>query len=163
MSRIERYNKIAGKTKNKSSEIIKILETKTDDKILEIGVGGGYYAELFADLIGIGGLYYGADTSTEFLENLERINEEKNYNNIKVLRLEENTVPKPDKKVNLIFTRNVYHHLSKREEYFEKLDDFLEKDGKIAIIDYDESFSLMSLLGHYTKAQIIITEMQKAH
>ena len=163
MNRTERYNKIAGKAKNKSSEIIERLGIKANDKILEIGVGGGYYAEVFSDLVGVGGLYYGADTSDEFLENLIKINQKMNNNNIRILKIEDNIIPKPDKKIDLIFTRNVYHHLSNREKYFEKLHEFLEKDGKIVIIDYNERFSLARLFGHYTKSKVIITEMQRAN
>lgn len=111
MNRIERYNKIASKKKNKSFEILELLRIKENDKVLEIGVGGGYYAKLFSDLIGSRGLYYGADTLIQFLENLKEVNRESSYNNIRPLEVRQDDIPRPDEKVNLIFTRNVYHHL----------------------------------------------------
>lgn len=163
MNRIERYNNIARKSENKSLEVIEKLRVKENHRILEIGVGGGYYANLFSNLIGENGLYYGADTENEFLKNLEEINQNGKYKNIRTLKIDETDFPKPDKKVNIIFTRNVYHHLSDRTEYFKRLGDFLEDDGIVAIIDYDESLSLMRLFGHYTKSKIIISEMEKAN
>ncbi len=162
MKNIDRYNKIARKAENKSLEIIEKLQIKENFRILEIGVGGGYYADLFSNLIGEHGLYYGADTEDAFLKNLEAMNRKGKYGNIRTLKVSETDFPKPDKKVNIIFTRNVYHHLSKRTEYFKRLGDFLEDNGIVAIIDYDESFSLMKLFGHYTKTKVIIAEMEKA-
>lgn len=43
------------------------------------------------------------------------------------------------------------------------LSKYLEKDGKVVIIDYDESFSLMRLFGHYTKSETLIVEMKNAN
>lgn len=163
MNRIERYNKIAQKDKSKSLEIIAKLNVQKDDNILEIGVGGGYFAGLFSDIIGEKGVYYGADTENIFLENLEKINQSKKSKNIYTLKINTDELPNPQKKVNLIFTRNVYHHLSNRIEYFKKLSNFLEEDGKVAIIDYDESFTLMRLFRHYTKSKVIVSEMIQAN
>ena len=162
MNKIERFNKSAGKASNKSAEIVEKIALKEGDKVLEIGVGGGYYAKLFSVLIGKNGIYYGVDTDDEFLDNLKLINQKSEHKNIKAMKVSETDCPEPFSKVNLIFTRNVYHHLSNRSEYFKKLSDFLEDNGKLVIIDYNESLCLMRLFGHFTKSGIVIKEMQKA-
>lgn len=162
MNKIDRYNKLAPKAKSKSSEIMKKLNITEGDNILEIGVGGGYYADLFSDLIGKKGMYYGADTDEEFLNNLKQLNQHKENKNITPKKVGEHNLPVTEKKVNLIFTRNVYHHLSNRTNYFKHLASLLAENGKIAIIDYNNRWSLMKLSGHYTKPETVISEMQDA-
>ncbi len=160
MTRIDRYNKIASAPKNKSKEIIKAMGIEQGNKILEIGVGGGYYAKMFSKIIGENGNYYGIDTDDTFIENLNVIGQSiLNITGIKVLA---NDIPTLKEHVDFVFTRNVYHHLDNRTDYFRKISDLMTTNGRVVIIDYDESFSLFRLSGHYTKKAIIIQELQEA-
>ncbi len=160
MKRVDRYNKIASAPGNKSKEIVSALKITEGDKILEIGVGGGYYAKIFSKLIGDNGSYYGIDTDEIFIENLKIIGtENSNITGVKILP---NEVPDLQTKVDFIFTRNVYHHLENRADYFRKISDIMTSEGKVVIIDYNESFSLLKLFGHYTRKELIIKEINDA-
>lgn len=161
MTKIERYNNLASASKNKSREIINAIGIKQGNKILEIGVGGGYYAKAFSKIIGKNGNYYGVDTDKIFIENLNAIG--KSFLNITGIKLLPNEIPTLREKVDFIFTRNVYHHLKNRTEYFKKISDLMTIKGKIVIIDYDESLTLFRLLGHYTKKTTIIKELKEAN
>ncbi len=160
MTRIDRYNKIASAPKNKSKEIIHAMGIEQGNKILEIGVGGGYYAKIFSEIIGGDGHYYGIDTDETFIENLNVIG--KSILNITGIKILANEIPALNEKVDFVFTRNVYHHLENRTDYFRKISDLMTTKGKIVIIDYDESFSLFRLSGHYTKKTTIIKELKEA-
>ncbi len=161
MTRIDRYNKIASAPKNKSKEIIKAMCIEQGNKILEIGVGGGYYAKMFSEIIGQNGNYYGIDTDETFIENLNIIG--KSILNITGIKILANEIPTLKENVDFVFTRNVYHHLENRTDYFRKISDLMTTKGRIVIIDYDESFSLLRLSGHYTKKAIIIKELKEAN
>ncbi len=161
MTRIDRYNKMASAPKNKSKEIIKAMGIEKGDKILEIGVGGGYYAKIFSEIVGKNGKYYGIDTDTMFIDNLNEIS--KSNSNIKGIKVLTNEIPTLSEKVDFVFTRNVYHHLENRTDYFRKISDLITTKGKVVIIDYDESFSLFRLSGHYTKKTTIIKELKEAN
>ena len=160
MKRIDRYNKIASSPKNKSKEIISTLGIAKGDKILEIGVGGGYYAKTFSKIVGEKGNYYGIDTDETFIDNLKTI--EKSNLNITGIKILPNEIPHLQEKIDFIFTRNVYHHLENRIDYFKKLSGLISTKGKVVIIDYDESFSLFRLSGHYTRKDLIMKELKEA-
>lgn len=151
MERIERFNKKAASPKNKPDQILDALKIKPGDTILEIGVGGGYFANRFSEIIGKEGHYFGLDTNLEFIQNLKKLNKNTSNHNIKGIKVDPNEFPKIETKVDLIFTRNAYHHLEHRIEYFSFLTKLLSRKGRIAIIDYNETLSLMSLFKHFTK------------
>lgn len=74
-----------------------------------------------------------------------------------------NGVNLPEKSVDLIFLRNVFHHLKDQEKYFKNIKKILKDDGKIAIIDYNQkSFNLSGLLGHYTPENKLMDIMGRA-
>ncbi len=160
MGKINRYNKIASSSKNQSEKIVKALGICSGNKILEIGVGGGFYANIFSELVGKDGKYYGIDTNKTFIDNLLAIKKIKpNITGINVLP---NEIPVFQEKIDLIFTRNVYHHIKNRTDYFRKLSNTLSAKGKIVVIDYNKSFSLFRLSGHYTKKTRIFKELNEA-
>ncbi len=161
MTKINRYNKIASAPKNKSKEIVKAMCIEQGNKILEIGVGGAYYAKMFSEIIGETGNYYGIDTDETFIENLNEIG--KSILNIKGIKVLPNELPALKEKVDFVFTRNVYHHLENRTNYFRKISDLMTIKGRIVIIDYNESFSFFRLSGHYTKKTTIINELKEAN
>ncbi len=161
MTKIDRYNAIASAPKSKSRDIINTLGIKRGDNILEIGVGGGYYAKRFSEIVGENGRYYGIDTDETFIKNLNVIGQ--STPNIMGIKILANEIPVLKEKVDFVFTRNVYHHLENRTDYFRKISDLLTTKGKVVIIDYNESFSLFRLSGHYTKKTTIIKELKDAH
>lgn len=165
MNHIEKYNQSAAKPKRKAKEIIESLNLREGLKILEIGSGGGYFAEKFSNLIGNSGIYYGIDTDSECIEHLLELNKKINFKNINAIKISVGEIPNFDIKFDLIFSRNVYHHLSDRINYFSKFSNYLEDDGKIVIIDYDDSWSLHRLkyFSHYTKRNVVEEEMKQAN
>ncbi len=160
-TKIERYNKIASSPKNKPQEVISAIDIKQGNKILEIGVGGAYYAKKFAEIIGENGQYYGIDTDETFIENLKEIVQ--SISNITGVHISKNEIPILPEKVDFVFTRNVYHHLENRTDYFRKISNLMTPKGQVVIIDYDENFSLFRLSGHYTKKATIIKELKDAN
>ena len=157
MSKVERYNKIASAPKNKSKDVVNSLGLEKGSKILEIGIGGGFYASLFSEIIGESGMYYGIDTDEGLINNLISIPNA----NITGIKIKPNEIPKVPEKVELIFARNAYHHIKDRMNYFRKLSDKMTDNGKVAIIDYDESLSWLRLFGHYTKKSVLVKELEE--
>lgn len=74
----------------------------------------------------------------------------------KILTLPEN--------VDMVFMRNVCHHIPNRLEYFRRLKDLLKPGGRIAIVEYRNArrFSFRGVFGHYVPREVIIKEMNKA-
>jgi SAM-dependent methyltransferase len=66
--------------------------------------------------------------------------------------------------LDLVFMRNVHHHLPNRIEYFKKLREALKPDSKVAIIEHDGKgfLNLFRLFGRFTSQETIVEEMTAA-
>jgi len=158
------FNKKASDPKNKPDQILDALELKRGQKIADIGAGGGYFSLRFAELMGRGGCVYVVDTNQEFLEFVKKEAEERTLNNVKPTLVGDDGLVLPKKSLDLIFLRNVYHHLQNRVEYFRNLSGLLKPGGRIAIIEYKRSglFSFHRIFGHYVLQEVIVKEMEEA-
>jgi arsenite methyltransferase len=158
------FNKKASDPKNKPDKILENLALKPGQSIADIGAGGGYFSQRFADAIGENGTAYAIDTNPEFLEFVSKIADEKGLSNVKTVLVVEDRLILPKKSLDIIFLRNVYHHLQNRTKYFENLKEFLKPDGKIVIIEYKRGglFSFRRMFGHYVLKETIIKEMEDA-
>ena len=157
-------NKKAGDPKNKPEEIISALELKPGDVIADIGAGGGYFSIRFAEIVGKNGKVYAIDINPEFLKFIKEYAQEKNLANIITILAKDANLDLSENILDLIFMRNVTHHLSNRVDYFANLKKYLKPDGKVAIIEHKKGslFSFHTLFGHYLPKEKIIKEMRAA-
>jgi len=158
------FNRKASSQKSNPDQIIEALALHPGQIVADIGAGGGYFSLRFAELVGSQGHVYSLDTNKDFLEFIENIANEKGLNNVTTILVgEDNELPLPTNSVDLIFMRNLCHHLPNRMEYFRKMREVLKKEGEVAIIEYrsnsGEGFSFHRLFGHYVPQEIIIREM----
>ena len=70
----------------------------------------------------------------------------------------------PDESCDLIFARNVFHHLDNPTMFFLALRSKLKPSGRIAILDYKPSkgFSFISLFKHHTDEDEIVESLDDA-
>lgn len=160
----EMFNRKASNPKNKPLEIIEILSVKGGDKILDIGSGGGYYSLLFAEKIGKNGIVYASDTNEKFLEYIEETAASREITNIKTVYISEGIPNVAVGTIDLVFMRNVYHHLKDRVEYFSEIKKLLKPNGRIAIIDYIENrgFSFHRMMGHSASKETMVEDLEKS-
>ena len=88
--------------------------------------------------------------------------QEKGYKNIEVVLAQAEDPGLQHKKVNLIFSSNVYHHLKDRTAYFANIRNYLYPQGRIAIIDFSGESWFVSFIGHYTPSEVVQKELQEA-
>ena len=159
--RLNMLNREAASSKNKPLRIIKNLNLKNEDVIGDIGAGGGFFSFEFSKRVG-SGTVYSVDTNQKALDFIDSKSKIDGIKNIKTVKAENSKLYLPEK-VDLIFLRNVFHHLPKPVDYFIDIRQFLKDDGKIAIIDYKKrGFSFTGLFGHYTPEETLIDMMNKA-
>lgn len=158
------FNKKASDPKNKPDQILESLELQRGQSIADIGAGGGYFTLRFAEAVGKEGQVYAIDTDPGFLEFIKNNSEEKELNNVKTILSTEDKLNLPEKSLDLIFTRNVYHHLQNRVEYFKNLKRLLKSGSRVVIIEYKGGgrFSFRGMFGHYVPKEIILKEMDEA-
>ncbi len=158
------FNKKASDPKNKPDQIIEAIALRPGQSIADIGSGGGYFSLRFAKIVGEEGRVYAVDTKPEFLEYVKNSAKEKGLNNVIPTLVSRDKLDLPEKSLDLIFMRNVTHHIPNRVEYFKSLKRFLKPDGRIAIIEYKKGkiFTFRGLFGHYVPKETIIQEMEEA-
>ncbi len=164
MSRAELFNRKASSPKSRPDEVMKALALRRGDSVADIGSGGGYFTLRFAKAVGPSGKIYAVDTDQELLSHIEKKAVEEGHHNISTLLSAGDSFDLPEKSLDLIFMRNVSHHLAGRTEYFARLKRLLKPSGKVSIIEYDARgrFSLRKLTGHYVPKETIIREMTEA-
>jgi len=157
------FNRKASDPKNKPDQILKALALQPGQNVADIGAGGGYFSLSFAEAVGRKGRVFAVDTNSGFLEFIKESTKERGLDNVETFLATEDGMTLPES-VNLIFMRNVCHHISNRVEYFTKLKEKLKPEGRIAIIEYKRGggFSFHRMFGHFVPKEIIVAEMNKA-
>lgn len=157
-------NKEAARVNSKSELVLKFLAFRPGQWVADIGVGGGYFALRFAEIVGRGGKVYAVDTDRKFLILFEKKIKKMRLKNIETVFVGQGIPELPKKSLDLVFLRNTYHHLSDRVRYFEQLKEFLKPGRRVAIIDYKPwKFRIFrKIFKHYTSPETIKAEMEQA-
>jgi arsenite methyltransferase len=160
----EMFNRKASDPKNKPDGVLEALALQKGQKVADIGAGGGYFSLRFAETVGKDGRLFAVDTNPKFLEFIKNNAREKGLDNVETVLTTESNPNLAEKSIDLIFMRNVCHHLSNRVEYFKGLNGALKPRGRIAIIEYKSGrrFSFHRKFGHYVPEKVIIEEMKDA-
>jgi len=158
------FNRKASDPKNKPDQILETIALQLGQNVADIGAGGGYFSLRFAEAVGNEGHVFAVDTNSSFLEFIKESAEEKGLDNVETVLATEDGLNLPEN-VDLVFIRNVCHHIPNRVEYFRKLKSSLKPNGKVAIIEYKRGgglFSFRRMFGHHVPKEIIVEEMNKA-
>ncbi len=164
-SKAKMFNRKAARKKNQAEKILTTLHIQPGHTIADIGSGGGFFSMLFSKQVGANGKVYAVDTNKEFLEFITSQAAKQNMTNITTVPTTEHTVPLPTNSIDLVFVRNVYHHLANRIIYFSAIKQLLTAQGQVAIIEHLPKGSRMSFhkrCGHNVPRETIIEEMNKA-
>lgn len=157
-------NREASTPRRKSGEIIGALQIQEGFRVADIGSGGGFFTLQFAGRVGKSGRVYAVDTRAEYLEFVRQEAEKAGMDNVAFVPAKKGDMALPEGSLDLVFLRNVFHHLPEPVKYFRDLRRFLKPDGKAAIIDHKKKagFSFVALFKHYTLSEEIITVMEEA-
>jgi len=157
-TKAERLNRRAKKCG--ALDAIPYLNICDGETIADIGSGGGLLSFEFAKL-NQSGLVVAADTDAALLEYIEV--SKKRQGIINVITMNIQVINRLHKyQFDLIFLRNVFHHIQNPVDYFSGIRSCLKENGRIAIIDWNEQAILMRAAGHYTPKQLILKDMLAA-
>jgi arsenite methyltransferase len=137
------------------------LALQNGQRVADIGAGGGYFSLRFAEAVSGQGRVYAVDTDSGKIEFIRKSVAEKGVGNIEVVLVGKESVNLPEK-VDLIFLRNVYHHIPNRVEYFSKLQESLRPGGRIAIVEHKSGGRFHSIFEHRVSGETIVEEMTRA-
>ena len=161
---LKMLNREASSPKNKALQIMEKLRISPGMVIADIGSGGGYFTLEFAKQTGKNGKVYAVDVKPDYLEFVRTLSGKAGLSNIEFI-IAGNDEPKfPASSLDLIFARNVFHHLAEPAKYFRNLKSALKPGGRVAIIDHApaQGFGFVRLFKHSTSAEAIIQTMKAA-
>jgi ubiquinone/menaquinone biosynthesis C-methylase UbiE len=164
-SKAKMFNRKASRKQSKAEDILKTLNIQPGQTIADIGSGGGFFTFLFSHIVGENGTVNAIDTNQDFLDYINSQAAENGLTNIKTVLVTEESILIPHHSVDLVFVRNVYHHLQNRVQYFTQVKHLLAPSARVSIIEYSRQGSVLSFhrrCGHNVPQQIIVEEMNKA-
>jgi len=152
------FNESAGSPEYQPDKVIEVLKIQNGWYIGDLGAGGGYYTYRFAEETGPSGKVYAADINQEFLAGIDKTAKNKGFNNVHIISSNSDDSNFEEKSLDLIFTRNTFHHIDNKNNYMKKLAHKIKDDGKIALIDYKKDASY-SPSGHSSSRDEIISSI----
>jgi arsenite methyltransferase len=157
-------NKEASSAGSKPDKIIASLGIGERDVIADIGSGGGYFTLAFARKVGKAGRVYAVDVKPTYLEFIQRKAARLGLDNVSCVLGTGGGINLPEAGLDLLFARNVFHHLPAPSDYFRMMIRYIKPGAKVAIIDHKpkRGFGFVSLFKHYTAGETIVQEMERA-
>jgi arsenite methyltransferase len=160
---LKMLNKEAASARSRPDDILDRLHIREGQSIADIGSGGGYFTLVFARMTGESGRVYAVDVKKKYLDFIRRRAERKGLGNISFVLAGEGGMDLPEAGLDLIFARNVFHHLPEQSNYFSRLKKYLKPGGTVAIVEHKKKgFGFVSFFGHHTSQESIVQEMGKA-
>lgn len=157
-------NRRASHPKFKADEIIEVLSLQKGAVVADIGSGGGYFTIRFAKTVGLNGRVFAVDTNARLLAYVKNYAKKNQITNVETVLIDKNGLNLPKEGCDLIFLRNVFHHLNQPEHYFKTLKCFLKPGGRVVVIDYKKrkTLNVIALIGHYAEEAFIQETMKNA-
>ena len=144
--------------------VIQALRIPPGAHIADLGAGGGYFTFRLAEAVGPDGQVYAVDTeeaSLGFIEK-EALQRGGMPRQVKLILATPTDPRLPFRSLDLVFMCNTYHHLPNRVAYLTSLAQYLQPNGRLAIIDFKEGSWLGSLFGHATSKESVRQEVEAA-
>jgi len=119
--------------------IIETLNLSPGQVVADLGAGDGIFTRPLARKVGHAGVVYAIEIKQRLLKKIEEKAREQGLQNIRpVLAAEDD--PKLPEPVDLILIVDTLHHISNRETYLKNLRRYLKPSGRVAIIDFSDSW-----------------------
>ncbi len=152
------------RARKNAPQVLESLGIKRGDVVGDIGSGGGYYTIEFAERVGPTGRVFAVDTNEKLLESVSRRVRGKGIGNVVPVPGDESGKTLPVESCDLLFLRNVFHHISDPVPFFRNMKSSLKRGGRVAILEWRPrgGRSLIGLAGHCTEESRICEVMTEA-
>jgi ubiquinone/menaquinone biosynthesis C-methylase UbiE len=119
--------------------VIETLAIAPGSKVADIGAGSGLFSRPIAQHLGRAGTLYAVDIDPGLLKIVDRRAQEEKLTNIRTI-LAAKDDPKLPEAVDLAFICDALHHIGNQAEYFKTLAKYIKPGGRIAVIDFSETW-----------------------
>lgn len=154
---LRRFNARASSPRSQAPAVLDRLGLREGFLVADIGCGGGYFSLKIAERVKDEGKVFAVDTNPHALRFLERALASSGRKNVVLVEAGRMEALLPKASLDLIFARNVFHHLPEPRATFLLLKRYLRENGVVAILDHlpGRSLSFVHLFGHTTPLETI--------
>jgi cyclopropane fatty-acyl-phospholipid synthase-like methyltransferase len=121
------------------TKVIETLKIKPGQRVGDVGAGSGLFARPIAKKLGDKGVVYAIDVDPGLLKHIEKTAAEQKITNIKTVLAAEDDAKIPEK-VDLLIIIDTLHHIGNQGPYLKGLKKYLKRGGRLAIIDFSETW-----------------------
>jgi ubiquinone/menaquinone biosynthesis C-methylase UbiE len=120
----------------KPDEVVRELDLKPGQTVVDIGAGTGYFTRRFAAAVGPTGRALGLDVEPAMVAYMQKDAKKLGLKNYQARVVKPDDAELAPNSVDLIFLCDTFHHLENRSDYFHRLIPALKPDGRVAIVDF---------------------------
>lgn len=163
--RARMFNRRASRERSMPEEVLGHLGIRPGDWIADIGSGGGYFSLRFSEAVGQDGRVFAVDTNPKLLAYIAEQVGESGRANVETVLTSDFPSQLPRGRLDLVFMRNVYHHLEDPVAYLGRMREHLGAEGRVAVIDYipvDSGMSFHRTFGHHVRPEEVVGHLRAA-
>ncbi len=139
-------------------EILKAIDLKEGQAVIDLGAGTGFYTFLFADEVGPEGSVLALDIAPKFVESIQQKAKDDKRSNVMAALSSDTGFDVLPESIDLIFVCDVYHHFEYPERMLASIKQALAEGGRLVIIDFkrEEGVSREWVLSHVRAGQDVV-------
>lgn len=122
----------------KPDDVVRALDLKRDQMVIDIGAGTGYFTRRFAKAVGPSGEALGLDIEPAMIDYMKADAEKQGLKNYHARLVKRDAPELPPHSADVVFFCDTLHHMHDRVAYFQKLALALKPDGRVIVIDFEK-------------------------
>lgn len=123
-------------TWQKPDEVVKNLQLRIGDVVVDIGAGTGYFTRRFAAAVGPQGQAFGLDIEPTMVTYINSEAQKQKIANLSARHVPPNDPQLDPQSVDVVFICDTYHHMQERVAYARRLAQALKPGGRVVIVDF---------------------------
>jgi arsenite methyltransferase len=120
----------------KPDEVLKLMNVKPGQVIVDIGAGAGYFTRRFAAAVGPTGRAIGVEIDSAMVSSMNADARRLGLTNYEARLVLPDDPMLAASSVDVVFLCDTYHHIDDRAAYFAKIRQALKYDGRLVILDF---------------------------
>ncbi|MEW6212454.1 MAG: methyltransferase domain-containing protein [Acidobacteriota bacterium] len=145
--------------RQKPDEVIKALDLKPGQTVVDLGAGSGYFTWRLAEAVGPQGKAIALEIDSNLVEKVKADAIKRNLPNMEARLVPTDDPQLAPNSVDVVFLCDTYHHINNRVAYFAKVRLALRQGGRLVILDMVRSRKNQD---HSVVREEVIEELQQA-
>ena len=119
--------------REKSDYVLKELDLRPGDAVVDIGAGDGWWAQQMATCVGAGGTVHAAEVNQRSIDKMKK--RFADVPQVKPYRCPTDRTGLPENSCDLAFLSKTYHHLENHVGYLRRLRKVVKPTGRVCVIE----------------------------